>query len=176
MSKRNTVSVSILSALALTLCLFSAVITAQKAPQGTASSVKPIKGVDVIVQKNPGNTASRTLTTGEDGEVRFVGLAPGNYSLTIVDPSKQQKGIKSGSVGGDTDVHQNYSVTITGAVGGLIQREWNVTEGKFATLSNATAKVQQPPIYSEKISFDIGAGNPTLTMKIIKPRSNVKGN
>jgi hypothetical protein len=64
MSTRNIVQASILSALALTmLCLCSSVATAQKVPPSTDSSVKPIRGVDVIVQKNPGNTAARTATT-----------------------------------------------------------------------------------------------------------------
>src|SRR4026209_1192572 len=91
MSKRNTVSVTLLSAFALTIiCFLSA--DAQKGPQGTTSTVKPVKGIDVIVQKNPGNTAARTGTTNEKGEVEFVWLEPGNYSLAIVDNSRQERG------------------------------------------------------------------------------------
>lgn len=90
MSKRNSVLVPALSGFALMMiCLLSAY--AQKAPEATASSVKPVKGIDVVVMKNPGNSAARTGTTNEKGEVEFVGLEPGNYSLTIVDPSKQQR-------------------------------------------------------------------------------------
>ena len=175
MSKRNTVQASILSALALTmLCLCSSDATAQTGTPNTNGV--PIRGIDVKLGKNPGgNAAARTATTNDKGEVTFTGLAPGNYSLTIVDPSRQQKGIKGGSQGGDTDVHQNYLVEIVGAVGGPITREWNVQEGKFAALSNATAKAMSAPHYEEKISFDIGGGTPVLRI-IVKAHSNAINN
>ena len=90
MYKRRTVSVTVLSAFALTMiCLLSAY--AQKGPQATASSVKPVRGIDVVVMKDPGNSAARTGTTNEKGEVEFVGLEPGSYSLTILTPQNNKR-------------------------------------------------------------------------------------
>jgi hypothetical protein len=174
MYKRRKVSVTVLSAFALTMiCLLSA--AAQKGPQSTAGSVRPVKGIDVIVQKNPGNTAARTGTSNEKGEVEFAGLEPGSYSLAIVDHSKQQK--VKGSVGGDV-LLGNCLVEITGAVGGPISREWNVKESKFVTPLNATARAATPaPSYEEKISLEIGSGSPAPVLKfIIKSKSNISSN
>jgi hypothetical protein len=176
MSKRNTVRVTVLSAFALTMiCLLSAY--AQKAPEATASSVKPVRGIDVVVMKDPGNSAARTGTTNEKGEVEFVGLEPGKYSLTIVDPSNKKK-VHGGSQGGDTDVHQNYLVEITGLANGPLKREWNVTESKFAMPWNATARATTAPSYEDKINFEIGGASPipVLKVSISKSRSNVKNN
>jgi hypothetical protein len=174
MSKRNTVSVTLLSAFALTMiCLLSAVTTAQKATQGTTGSVTPVKGIDVIVMDNSGNIVNR-LSTNDKGEVKFVGLAPGNYSLTIVDPSKQER-----YSGGQFATSSVCSFRMNGVVGGPIEREWNIKESKFVTLSNATTRAATPaPSYEEKINFEIGTSNPppVVTMSINKSRSNVKGN
>lgn len=181
MSKRNTVSVTILSAFALTLCLFSTVINAQKGAQGTASSVKPVRGIDVVVMDNSGNIVNRT--TNEKGEATFAELAPGKYSLAIVDPSKQQKvkgsfqetrAVKPGSVTDDL-----LFVEIDGAVGGPMTREWSARHGgKFATLSNASAKAMSAPHYEEKINFDVEGGNPVpvVTIKIKEAHSNALNN
>jgi len=177
MYKRRMVSVTVLSAFALTMiCLLSA--HAQKGPQATASSVKPVKGIDVVVMKDPGNSAARTGTTNEKGEVEFVGLEPGSYSLTIVGPSRQQKVRHGGSTTGDTDVHQNYVVEITGLANGPLSREWNVKESKFVTQANATARAATPaPSYEEKISLEVGSGSPAPVLKfIIKSKSNISSN
>ena len=173
MYKRRTVSVTALSAFAFTmLCVFSA--AAQKGPQATASTVKPVKGIDVVVLKNPGNSAARTGTTNDKGEVEFAGLEPGSYSLTIVDPSKQQP-IK-GSVGGDV-LFRSYVVEITGTVGGPIKREWNPSENKFVKPSNATARATPAPSYEEKISLEVGSGSPAPVLKfILKSKSNISSN
>jgi len=155
------------------LCLFSAFVTAQKESQGTASTVKPVRGIDVIVMDNSGNIVNR-LSTNDKGEVKFVGLAPGNYSLTIVDPSKQER-----YSGGQFGTSNLCSFRINGVVGGPIEREWNIKESKFVTLSNATTRAATPaPSYEEKINFEIGTSNPppVVTMSINKSRSNVKTN
>ncbi len=121
MSKRNTVRVTVLSAFALaTLCLLSAVITAQKGPNTTTGA--PLKNIEIKLGRNPGGGgAARTGTTDENGEVKFVGLEPGNYSLTIVGPSKQQK-----AANGEAAAAEIYEVEIIGAVDGPIKRDFNV--------------------------------------------------
>ena len=185
MSKRNTNRVTVLSAFALTtLCLLSAVTSAQKGPQGTASSVRPVRGIDVIVKKDPGNTAARTATTNEKGEVEFVGLEPGNYSLTIADattqrPANAKLGLRIDDLSADREgvAADNYEVAIVGAVGGPIKREWNAKEKKFATPSNATARATTAPRYEDRINFEIGGGDPSPVLTtIIKSRSNVRNN
>lgn len=51
-----------------------------------ASAVKPIRGIDVIVQKQPGNTATRTVKTDANGVATFGKLEKGQYSVTVVAP------------------------------------------------------------------------------------------
>jgi len=46
-------------------------------------SIKPIKGVDVIVQKKPGNTAVRSLQTDAEGSFTVDTLPPGSYQLWL---------------------------------------------------------------------------------------------
>lgn len=92
--------------------------------------------------------------------------------MTIVDPSnKRAIAIKTAEF--KAVAADNYEITIVGANGGPITREWNVKEGKFPTLSSATAKAAVPPRYDEGINFDFGSGDPVLTVRI---RSNVKTN
>jgi hypothetical protein len=174
MSKRKTVSATMLAVSALaTICLLAAVITAQKGPNTTTGA--PLKGVDVKLGRNPGGSAAaRTGTTDEKGAVKFVGLPPGNYSLTLVGPSNQQKVAIAGAVAA-----ADYVVEINGAVGGPIKREWNVKEKKFPKLPppNADAKATTAPGYEEKISFDVGGGSPAPVLTvIIRSKSNITNN
>ena len=48
------------------------------------SSVRPIKGVDVIVQKNPGNTAVRQTLTDAEGSFTVDSLPPALYQISLV--------------------------------------------------------------------------------------------
>lgn len=48
-----------------------------------AGSVKPVRGIDVIVEKHPGNTAARMVTTDGDGVFSLGGLEAGSYTLTF---------------------------------------------------------------------------------------------
>lgn len=204
MFKRNTAPTSLLSVFALAvLCLFAADVAAQtqvpanqtrpasiaglnqvtldlapqKGAQGTAGSVKPIKGVDVIVQKNPGNTAVRTATTDGDGKVKFVGLAPGKYSLVLRKGSKTTEA-KVGGAAADAADDGDYLLTIEGAVGGPIKSP--VSKGmKFPKLPSQMAKATGAPVYEDKLLFEIGppTSPPTpVSITIIKSKSNITNN
>ena len=48
-----------------------------------ASSVKPVKGIDVIVTGNPATSTARTVTSDADGAFTVRGLEAGSYSLTF---------------------------------------------------------------------------------------------
>jgi hypothetical protein len=47
-------------------------------------SVRPVKGIDVIVQKNPGNTAVRQAQTDGEGSFTVGDLTPGSYQVSLV--------------------------------------------------------------------------------------------
>ena len=95
MSKRNTVHASILSALALTLCLLPAVVNAQKGPQGTTGA--PLKSVDVKLGKNPGGSPAARTTTGPNGKFIFPVVPKGEYIMTVSLPEDPKNTAKSRS-------------------------------------------------------------------------------
>jgi len=203
MSKRNTVSRSILSVCALaTLCLLAAVITAQKGPNTTsvtkASQLSltntslatmtvpvpgvPIRGIDVKLGKNPGgNAAARTLRTDPDGKIGWGVLTPGSYWMEIVPLTNAQK-----TANADGEDYSYMVVTITGnrVVGGSTTRSLDVKRWKFVEPPpKATARTTTAPVdtYVDRIQFEIaphtGSGPPTpLFTSISKSRSNVKNN
>ncbi len=63
----------------LSLCIIAIFIVTV----AQAGSVRPIKGVDVIVKKNPGNSSARTVTSDADGAFTVRGLEAGSYTLTF---------------------------------------------------------------------------------------------
>jgi len=62
-----------------------------------ASSVRPVRGIDVIVQKNPGGTARR-ITTSADGSITVAGLEPGSYTLTFNPCPEKRDGSQSNPI------------------------------------------------------------------------------
>ena len=177
MSKRNTVSVTILSAFGLTLCLFSAVITAQKAPQGTASSVR---GIDVIVRKNPGNTAVRTVTTDDSGRFSFPIMPAGPYSVTL---SRSKLFTDKNGEGTIEKARQaspaempvtTCSITILGAEGGTKTEDWNLETNRIIIKSHNGVATRTTP-GEDRINV-VSDGKTPLTGTISKSRSNVKAN
>jgi hypothetical protein len=68
-------------------------------PSVFATSVKPVKGIDVVVQKNPGNSASRQhATVGADGKIMIKLAEPGTYTIKYADGSSKGKVLWSGEV------------------------------------------------------------------------------
>ena len=50
-------------------------------PSAFANAVQPVKGIDVIVKKNPGTASRQTATTNADGTFSVSLPAPGNYTI-----------------------------------------------------------------------------------------------
>ena len=201
MSKRSTVSASILLASALaTLCLLAAVITAQKGPNTTfvtkASQLSltnttlatmtvtvpgaPLKGVDVKLGRNPGGSP-QSRTTDENGKIDLSDLAPGSYWMEIAPLSNAQKAANAGG--------EDYSylvVTITGTrlVGGEKARSLDIKKWQFVDpRKNTMARTTTPPAdtYSKRIEFEIGpatGGHPPVPVgiAIIRAKSNITNN
>lgn len=67
--KPSTVRTTLVAAMLLVLSVTS------------ASAGRPVPGVDVIVEKNPGGVAVGTVTSDKDGEFEFANLKPGKYLL-----------------------------------------------------------------------------------------------
>jgi hypothetical protein len=155
---------------------------------------KPVKGIDVIVQKDPGNTAVRTATTDQDGKVKFVGLAPGKYSL-IIKPAIQALKQKTGGAADAAD-SGDYLITIAGASGALIERVWNAKLGMFAkgvakdaesgrfasnVKSDSGNLRESAPVYEASIKFEVSTpsgGKPPepLQATVVKSKSNITNN
>ncbi len=171
MSKRNTVSVPILSALSVaTLALFVSVT------MGTNSTAfapgAPLHGCDVKLGKNPGGGgAARMGKTDKNGEVKFLGLGPGSYSLTVqqLDAETLRQNHLSAA--------DNYDVEVSGAgvVGGTMKRSWDPRRNKAYEPPNATAKTSVTH-YTDSIDFEIKGPAPVVTIKILKSHSNAINN
>lgn len=167
MFKRNSVQASFLSAFALAaLCLFSAVITAQKGSQSTTGA--PLKGVDVKLGKNPGGSPA-ARTTDSDGKINWGVLAKGSYYLIVAGATKQNAATSNAAANDDT-----YVVEVTGAVGGPIKRGWDPKKKQAFTLPT-TAQSKAAPEYKDTIPFDSDGHTPCKTT-IVKSKSNISNN
>lgn len=58
---------------------------------------KPVKGVDIIVKKNPGSSAHRA-TTNREGRFRVVAKEAGSYSITANGRLMKTVEVKAGAV------------------------------------------------------------------------------
>jgi hypothetical protein len=54
----------------------------------TALPGDPIPDIDITIDQSPGGAVAGTGTTDASGTVVFANLAPGDYTITITDPSK----------------------------------------------------------------------------------------
>ncbi len=73
------------------LAFTASVVSAQKGPQSADSAVRPVRGIDVVTLKNPGNSASRQ-TAQPDGHGGYTVDLPGAGSYTISYANGPKKG------------------------------------------------------------------------------------
>ncbi|MDQ6940697.1 MAG: hypothetical protein M3119_11130, partial [Verrucomicrobiota bacterium] len=64
-------------------------------PQSNDNATKRIKGIDVIVEKNPGNSASRqTAQPNKDGSFTVNLPEPGQYKITYANARRKVRSSK----------------------------------------------------------------------------------
>src|SRR5438105_9962160 len=134
MSKRNTVSVTILSAFALTLCLVSAVTTAQKEPKAVAV---PLEGVNITLVRI-GDLKGQVVAINQrnkDGKWAFPSQPAGSYSLTISLPKSSAREANPSTA----DI-KTCSITILGAAGGTKTEDWNLETNRIIIKSSNNQK------------------------------------
>ena len=161
MYKRKTVSVILVSALAMALCLFAAVITAQK---GTAV---PMGGIDVKLSRGgfavdsnfetSRDAAALNLTTDNHGRLSFGVLSKGQYDLKVQLSAQQRKDLEdlvSQTGANQTKDAPGVLVTITGAVDGPITMFWDLKKQKAWLPANFRSKAATTPAYNDRISFE----------------------
>ncbi len=163
MSRRNTVSASIRSVLALmTICLVLV-------PAAIAGA--PLKGIDVKLGRNPGGGAAARATTDSNGDVDFGVLPAGSYTITLVLPAKPKSATgKDASPSADVKA---AVITIEGATGGKREISWNFEKAAPFNPANTTAKMGPAAIESDgKIHIKVHVVETT----IIRSKSNIANN
>jgi hypothetical protein len=177
MSKRNPVPTFLLSAFALgALCLFAAVISAQKTPNTVAGV--PIRGIDMKLGRNPGG-GGQARKTDPNGKIDLSDLTPGSYWMEIVPLTEAQK---AANAGGET--YSYIAVTLTGTqlVGGPRTRSVDLKNWKFVEPQVATERRQPlPNTFAARIVFEIAprtGGSPPepVNATVVKSKSNITNN
>ena len=93
-AKRETIVKSFKSYLLIAILSLSTV----SVPSAFSSNVTPVKGIDVIVQKNPGGSARQTATVDKNGNLSVELPGPGNYTIKYADGPKKGQVIKTVTV------------------------------------------------------------------------------
>jgi uncharacterized surface anchored protein len=62
--------------------------------EGEAMAQTGVPGIGTVVKKKPGNPSIAKGVSDEKGEVRFEGLEPGDYTVTVGENKPQDFGIK----------------------------------------------------------------------------------
>jgi hypothetical protein len=160
------------------------------------SSVKPVRGIDVIVEKNPGNTAVRTVVTDGEGHFAIPVLPAGLYSLRLSLPKESRTTTNSTDAARKGDIGMNAisnmkareanpspaeiqtcSITILGAEGGTKTEDWNLETNRIITKGTDNSMRTTPG----KTKIDVVSDGKTpltgaLFTFIIKSKSNISSN
>jgi len=92
--KRKTIMKSLKSYLLIAVLSLSTLFV----PSAFANATTPVKGIDVIVRKNPGTAARQHVTVNADGSANVNLSASGKYTITYADGPMKGKVLWSGEV------------------------------------------------------------------------------
>ena len=175
MSKRSIVHSLILPVFALTtVFLFSAVVNAQKGPQGTTGA--PLKGVDVKLGKNPGGSPAARTTTDGEGHFAFPVVPAGEYILTLElkkDPKDARAARSSSTSTNAKDKFCNITLKLPG--GEEVEKGYDLTQNKaFDPTVNPTKQSTSKTKFEPFIVRSDGAT--PLNGTIVRSKSNISNN
>ena len=165
MFKRNIVPSFMLSLFALAaLCMFAAVISAQKTPKTVTGP--PVQGINIKIVSNAAGRG-QTLKTDSKGRVDLSGLDAGSYTLEVIDsPTARQAALADG------EAYRYITVTISGTrvKGGTTTRSLEIEGWKFVN----TAR-------THRMAFELGpltdGGDPEpCNGAVVKSKSNITNN
>jgi hypothetical protein len=92
--KGKTIMKSLKSYLLIAVLSLSTVLV----PSAFANATQPVRGIDVIVKKNPGSAARQHATVNADGSANVNLSAAGKYTITYADGPMKGKVLWSGEV------------------------------------------------------------------------------
>ena len=154
--------------------LFSAVVNAQKGPQGTAGA--PLKGVDVKLGKNPGGSPAARTTTDEEGNFAFPVVPAGEYILTLELKKDTPDARAARSSSTSTDAKDKFcNITLKLPGGEEVQKGYDLTQNKafdptVKPTNQSTSKTKLEPFI---IRSD---GATPLNGRVVRSKSNISNN
>jgi hypothetical protein len=121
----------------------------------------PIPGLDVKLGKNPGGALVTSGTTGQNGEVVFTGLRPGESFILTLDPAQVEIAIKEQGV----KAPSTQSVTLTMTV-----KRGEVSVNGVTLEKKEEIDIRDPKVYIEVVADKNGEIRATVNTS----RSNIK--
>lgn len=174
MYNRNIVRSFIFPVFALaTICLFSAVVDAQKGPQATTGA--PLKGVDVKLGKNPGGSPAARTTTDGDGNFTFPVVPAGEYILTV-ELNKETPNAQAARGSSMTEAAVNICyLTLNLPRGEKVEKGYDLRQNKAFDQSIDLTKQSTSKIKFETLIVRSDGVTP-LNGTIVKSKSNISNN
>ena len=175
MSKRSIVHAHILPVFALTtVFLFSAVVSAQKGPQGTTGA--PLKGVDVKLGKHPGGSPAARVTTDGDGNFAFPVVPAGEYILTLEHEKDTPDAQAARSSSTSTDAKDKFChITLKLPGGEKVEKGYDLTQNKAFDPATDPTKQSRSKTKFEPFVVRSDGANP-LNGTVVRSKSNISNN